>query len=247
VSAVAAPRLKLLTFADLERGVWGFAWIGDDAAFAAGPSDAATALQSPRLQGAGADEDWTLTGGNSRLVFSPLTEPVPGDDPQGYEQLSRARGTLVSGSVEHELDCLARRGVRPLPRADELGSIRDFSAFFEPDRGAVLTSARGRRAKGHEDDRITAVLFEGEATRAVAEPRLSTTYDAAGEPLRAGLELWLEEAEDGEEVYPRRVTGESLGQGTSSQVDEFALHAYPFRCVGAGAEGTGVYLLARAT
>ncbi len=58
------------------------------------------------------------------------------------------------------------------------------------------------------------------------DPRLSTTYDEHGEPLRVGVELWLGDDEDGEQ-WPRRVAGAATG----SRVDNGKLSAYALQCV----------------
>lgn len=249
MTALTSPSVRIVTFGDLEAGVWGFAWGGREQLAAAGRPDAAEALASATIAGDSPDEEWTLDSDAGTLTLAPVSEHLPESQPQAFDQLCRARGTLaLTGDGEQQLDCLARRAIRPEPQAGELDSLRDFSAFFEPDRGLALAATRPRRAKGHEADIVTAVLFDSDGTRSVADPRLSTTYTADGEPTRVGLELWLEEIDDEqEEVYPRRAVGASLGPGTHQHVGQFTLHAYPFRCMSGGAEGAAVYLLARAT
>ena len=59
----------------------------------------------------------------------------------------------------------------------------------------------GARPSGHDRDLTVAAILEAAGEPAVEEPRLSTTYDAAGAPARMGLELWLPEQE-GEQPYP---------------------------------------------
>ena len=53
-------------------------------------------------------------------------------------------------------------------------------------------------------------MFDGARALPVDEPRLSTTTDAAGRQIRAGLELWLDKDDD----YPTRGLGEVVTGST---------------------------------
>ena len=99
---------------------------------------------------------------------------------------------------------------------------------------------------------VAASVFEPEGVRAVADPRLSTTYTAGGLPARAGLELWVDEeppedpdAEEAPGQLPRRAAGEALGAGADWEVGGFAVHGAPVRWHRRGRDGAGVYLLGR--
>ena len=54
-----------------------------------------------------------------------------------------------------------------------------------------MTAFRPRRAKAPDRDVLTGAVITAEASPPVEDPRLSTTYQAGGWPVRAGLELWL--------------------------------------------------------
>ena len=71
---------------------------------------------------------------------------------------------------------------------------------------------------------------------AVAEPRLSTTYDAEGRQRRAGLELYV----DSEDAYPRRAAGEVVA-GTSLDLGRLRLDCAFFRWRMEGRTGVGRY------
>jgi hypothetical protein len=79
-----------------------------------------------------------------------------------------------------------------------------------------------------------AVLDEAGAAR-VAEPRLSTTYDAGGRQRRAGLELWL----DGDEPAVRG-SGEVLC-GSTLDLGALRLDCAFFRWRIDGEAGVGRY------
>jgi hypothetical protein len=163
------------------------------------------------------------------------------------------------------VDCLGWRSSRDgRIDLDRLGSFRQVSAWFEPGEGLAVLALRPRKARGQESDVVAAAVLETEHPGPVSEPRLSTTYTATGLPLRAGLELWIDDGsdagsereadrgrggEDGDGVeptahqYPRRASGEALGAYADWKVAEFELHAELFRWHNRGRDGAGVYLL----
>jgi hypothetical protein len=125
----------------------------------------------------------------------------------------------------------------------KLDSVRIVAAWFPSDRAVGLAAFRPRG--GHADKDVVTVLVTGEPEpQQVFDPRLSTTYDAGGAPLRAGLELWLGADEDGDQ-RPLRVASESTGGRFSAELGELHLEAYPQRCHNRGEDGVGVYALLR--
>jgi hypothetical protein len=84
-----------------------------------------------------------------------------------------------------------------------------------------------------------AVVDRGEPA-AVADPRLSTTYDGDGHQRRAGLELWV----GGEDDYPRRGGGSVLC-GSSVELGQLRLDCAFFGWTLDGREGVGRYDLLR--
>ena len=181
-------------------------------------------------------------------------EPASHERPRGREQRQDAHDVRdepredqqhAAKEHQHAVDCLGQRTSR-FGGFDlgKLESVRAVSTWFEPDEGFALMAFRGRRAKHHDSDVITAAVLGPETSAPVEDPRLSTTYDAGGWPVRAGLELWLT-AENEEEQYPRRAAGEATGARMQTAAGELDLRAEPFRWHSRGREGAGMYLLAR--
>lgn len=243
--------VRTVAFGDLESGLWGDVWVpaGGGAAGigyvgAAGDDDGAHAAIV--LEGDGADEPWQLDALQRTLTAEPLSDPAPAPD-GGFAQLVR-----VSGGGIETVGCRTA-AAQPGP-PDKLDSVRTVAAWLGDADGFMLTAARRRRAKGHQQDLLSAALFEsGEALR-VPDPRLSSTYWDDGRPARAGVELWLtepeEEVEDERLQIPRRAAGEALGPAAVSELPEqgLTLRSAFFRWHQRGREGAGIYrLLARAT
>lgn len=247
-----SPALRTLAFGDLAPKVWGAAWIpgADGSAVATLGGDAHTPVVSRlRLSMAGDGGEWRLDGDVVALIASPAGEIVDvraaDDDIDGFDQLCRVTGRFEQGGAEHAVDCLGLRTSRSGGfDLAKLESVRAVSTWFEPDEGFALTAFRGRKAKHHDADVVTAAVLGPEASVPVEDPRLSTTYDAGGWPIRAGLELWLAgESED--EQYPRRAAGEAAGARAQTAAGELDLRAEPFRWHSRGRDGAGMYLLAR--
>jgi hypothetical protein len=98
--------------------------------------------------------------------------------------------------------------------------------------------------RGHDRDTVVAAIAGEREGISVFEPRLSTTYAGDGTPIRAGLELWLGETEDGEQ-FPRRVAGERSGPFARHGPPPQRVEAYGLRCHARGEDGIGVYVLMR--
>ena len=249
----APPALRTLAFGDIEGAVWGAGWFSDAADGALtilGAGEAPPAgvrSQAPTEQTL--DGAWQLDGA-SPLVVAPAAEPValqlPQDQFEGYDQLCRVTGRLNLDGGEHEVDCLGVRSWFPGPiDVERYESIRAVSTWFEPDEAIALTAFRARKAKSHDGDLIAAAMIGPENSTAADDSRLSTTYEAEGWPLRAGLELWLPSPEDSEQQYPRRASGEALGARAHAQTATLDLRAEPFRWHSRGRDGAGMYILAR--
>jgi hypothetical protein len=88
-------------------------------------------------------------------------------------------------------------------------ALRRSLALWREDQGAaVALAARPAGAAGHGAETTSGFVFEGQPPVPVpiADARLSSTTDAAGRVLRAGLELW--ESDDSD--FPRRGTSEAV-------------------------------------
>lgn len=248
MTAAAAPVVRTVAFGDLAAGVWGAAWGAAEPFVALGAQGSARALAEATIDGATDAGDWRLTADGAELVLSAQTEAVPasfakGGEPVGFDQLCRVRGRLRLDGGEHEVDCLGRRGCRTQEHVLQFESLRDVSAWFEPDDGLALLSLRPPKAAGHAADVVTAAVFDPRGAVAVADPRMSTTYAGDELPTRVGLELWLT-GEDSEQ-YPRRAAGEATGARVAASIDAFAISAALLRVHSRGNEGAGVYILAR--
>jgi hypothetical protein len=247
------PALRTLAFGDPDGTVWGAGW------FSSAPDAGLTMVgaesrQRVMVTGRPPAEqdvagDWALDGAG-QLVVAPAADAVavqvPHDELDGYDQLCRVTGRFELDGEAREVDCLGVRtwfsGSIDLER---YGSIRVVSTWFEPDEAMTLTAFRGRKAKSHDEDAMAAAVIGPERSTHAEDPRLSTTYEAEGWPVRAGLELWLPAPEDSEQQFPRRASGEAAGVRAQAQTAALVLRAEPFRWHSRGRDGAGMYILAR--
>ncbi|HTP18283.1 MAG TPA: hypothetical protein VMJ65_01690 [Solirubrobacteraceae bacterium] len=245
--------LRTLAFGDVVGTVWGTAWVPESngpAVGAVGGDSALPVVSSLRVSVSDDGAQWRLDGNGVALIASPAGEiadaHTPDEDIVGFDQLCRVTGTFEQGGSDRAVDCLgvrtSRSGAFDLAK---LESVRAVSTWFEPDEGFALTAFRARKAKHHDSDVLTATVLGPEQYPSVEDSRLSTTYDADGWPIRAGLELWLAAAEGDEEQFPRRASGEAAGARAETAAGELDLRAERFRWHSRGREGTGIYLLAR--
>ena len=188
-------------------------------------------------------ERWTVAWDGQDSGFDLAVEAVSAPAEReaglaGYEQLVRVRGTVRVGEETFEVEGLGQRG-HTWGFADwsSLELVRTGSAWLGEERGGiVLESLRSQKAAGHGDEQIWAAVVEHGEPVTVADPRLSTTYDAEGHQLRAGLELWL----GSEEVYPVRAAGEIIC-GSSLDLGTLRLDLAFFRWHADGSVGVGRY------
>jgi hypothetical protein len=187
---------------------------------------------------------WSLRWeGRLDLRVSALSPPVEtsigGLD--GYEQLCRVEGTATVDDAERRVSCLGQRGHNwGVADWDRMDLARTVCAWWDEDHALMLTAIRPAGAEHHDAEEIAAHLLEGEPAT-VADPRLSTTYDAEGHQRRAGLELYVTGEDD---EYPRRVAGE-VTCGTSLDLGRLRLDCAFFEWRTEGRAGTGRYDLLR--
>lgn len=156
---------------------------------------------------------------------------------RGYEQLCSVTGTLIQGRRTQQLRCLGQRGHQwGAPDWKRVALARTLSAWLGPDRAVTLTTVRPAKARHHDEEVSSGFLFERGEPRAIADPRLSTTYDGDLRQRRAGLELWVDE----EDPFARRVAGEVLC-GTTIELGDVRLDSAFFLWRMEGREGTGRY------
>ena len=241
--------LRAFAFSDPDGELWGAAWIP--------PASAGTAIISAGGRGASMpletegdqpSEAWGLQIGGSSLLVDGLGEPVgdAADAPTDFDQLCRVSGTLELDGQHREVSCLGWRGARaPGYLGTDVASMRQVAAWFGPDDGFALLALRPARAKGQEADTMSAAMFAPDASKAAAEARLSTSYADSGEPIRAGVELWLQAGDDPDQQYPRRAVGRATHPPVRWAVEGMVLEAHPFHWHAGGHEGPGIYLLGR--
>jgi hypothetical protein len=215
------------------RPLGAFAFAGDEAA-------AATATIDEPLQ------RWTLTCTEGELQieldFEALTPPAEfgGRDKvtkaggmEGYEQLCRVRG-VVNGQDVGGLG--QREHTWGNPDWDKIALTRSVGAWLEDGSGVVIGAVRPVGVTAHADEAIWSAALDPEGAREVDDTRLSTTTDAAGRQIRAGLELWIDKDDD----YPYRGMGEVIA-GSTLELGALRLDVAFFRWHVEGRTGVGRY------
>jgi hypothetical protein len=198
---------------------------------------------------------WTVSLAGERhgfeLSFTALGPPAALDPESpvaraggmaGYEQVCAVRGTVrVDGRVL-QLSCLGQRGhLWGEPDWGRIEAARTIAAWPEGGLGVSLMSVRpSDGGDGHAGEPVWAALLSPDGVIGVAEPRLSTTYDADGHQRRAGLELWV----DGEDEYAHRASGEVLC-GSTLELGQLVLDCAFFRWRVDGRTGVGRYDILR--
>lgn len=251
----APTALGTLAFGDADGAVWGAAWISGlpgagESLMMLGRGDGRMSIGNLRLSGGPESGEWRIGDDPRGLAVTPVGGAVLVRDGEskveGYHQLCRVSVQWVSDGAEGDVDCLGVQGwfVQGIDLT-RYESIRAVSSWFEPDQGLTLTAFRARKAKAHDGDAVAGALIGPESAEAAEDPRLSTTYEADGWPLRAGLELWLAADDSAEHHYARRASGEATGARAQGAVGDYDVRAEPFRWHSRGRDGAGMYILAR--
>jgi hypothetical protein len=162
---------------------------------------------------------------------------------EGYDQLIKVTGRVTVGGVERAFSGRGQRGHSwGAPDWDKLRLARTLGIWLDGDAGVTLTAVRSAKAASHADESIHAVLLgrDGETgeplSLVVADPRVSTTYDADGRQRHAGLELY----ETDESPYARRAAGE-VACGTTLDLGRLRLDTAFFTWRMEGRSGVGRY------
>ena len=156
---------------------------------------------------------------------------------EGYEQLCAVTGTARIGGREVRIDCLGQRGHSwGTPDWERIELARTLCAWMGEDSAVALTAVRPRKAANHAEEEVAAWMLERGEPVPVAEPRLSTTYDARLRQRRAGLELWMND----EGGFARRAAGEVLC-GTTLDLGRLRLDTAFFGWRMEGRTGVGRY------
>ena len=184
---------------------------------------------------------WEAPG--ARVALEVEAESAPAAVPpvgglEGYEQLCRVTGTVqTGGEAAQAVGGPGQRGhLWGAPDWRELELTRSVAVWLGGGEGVTLAAARPAGAAGHDEETVWAALVAGGEPTAVADPRLSTTYDGDGHQRRAGLELWP----DGDDAYPERVAGEVLC-GSTLDLGLLRLDVAFFTWHAEGRDGVGRY------
>jgi hypothetical protein len=191
---------------------------------------------------------WTVlfddeAGRGFALTFDAAGPPAAFEDTggmEGYEQLCHVHGTVELGGETRLLRGLGQRGlVSGVPDWDRIDAARYVGAWLDDGSAVVMRAVRPAGASFQDEASWAAVLGAAGSLR-VDEPRLSTTYDEEGRQQRAGLELWVGEADD----HPRRAAGEVLC-GSTLDLGALRLDCAFLRWHMGGRSGIGRYDLLR--
>jgi hypothetical protein len=154
-----------------------------------------------------------------------------------YDQLCHVHGTAHVGTRTHEVRCLGQRGHSwGVPDWEHTDAVRVLAAWIDDGTGVVLRAIRPAGRAAHGDEASWAAVLGAAGNLRVDEPRLSTTYDDAGHPRRAGLELWVGADDD----HPRRAVGEVVC-GATVALGRLRLDCSFVRWRMAGRSGVGRY------
>ena len=161
------------------------------------------------------------------------------------EWLCRLRAAIVGGG---EVAGFGHVALGAEPGGDALA--RSVWMCFDGELAFVVAAERRRPRDGHGDESVAAYLGRGVplAEVAIEEPRLSSTYRADGQLLRAGLELWEEDAEGDEggahdRLRALRVGGETIVAGELRGAGGISVAFLAWHHDGRA--GTGAYTIGR--
>jgi hypothetical protein len=189
-----------IAFADESAVIQGVAIAGVGTLLARGAR--LTAATAPQLTGddgawrvsAGDDYELALTAGGDGAALADGTRIW----------LCRATGTI--GVEDFDGRATLTRGPAGADAVE-----RSLAILFEDQLGFALAARGPRDERGHDEEQLEAIAFRGEPLEpaTIEKPRLSTTFDAEGRLIRAGVELW--ETADAE--FALRIGGETLAHG----------------------------------
>jgi hypothetical protein len=254
--------IRTLAFAELHTPGLGVAWVPEngEAATIAVRVGTGVRVLTARLEDGAGPEPWRLEGDGVSLLFTATGPAAHGGaadaEIDSTDQLCEVTGTVVVGGGERAIGCMgSRTSLNARFDLAAIASFRQTAGWFGANEGPgadglSLASYRRGKARGQDKDLVAAAVLEPDPAPPVADPRLSTTYDAAGLPTRVGLELWFEPDESGEDTggderrhFPRRAAAELAGEPIRWGVADFRLDAVPLRWHSRGHAGAGMYLL----
>ena len=208
----------LIAFADTAAGVQGIAIAGAGTLLAT--PDGVRALPGP---------------GPAARPAGGFELGVPGELELEFEPAGGARGHIGETAID------GHAAILQIDDDNDRALTRAVAIFLGPVTIA-LSARRPLGARGHGEELLGAVIVEGDppAEVAIADPRLSTTYDGDGRVMHCGLELW--EGEESE--FPRRAAGEASAHGELAHPGGATTRVAFLDCHGdGGRRGPGVYAI----
>ena len=238
--------LRTVAFGALDGSRWGAVIDAGEPVLASfGANGAGVVQTASELQLDG--KDWQVGG----LTVSPVTVPSAPAQPDGSPapaldwaappELCRVTESVIGVDRSEPATCIGIRCTVDDVALADVRSLRLVAAWFSETEAATLLSLRPTDRGDHAHDRLIGALFDPQRWIESIDPRLSTTYDAAGHPTRANLELWIR---NGDDEYPRRVAGEAGVGDLSGIAAGFTVQARPLVTHSRGNDGAGLYLLA---
>lgn len=136
----------------------------------------------------------------------------------GERKLKLEIGTdLIVHWDEEALEALADASGEPADRpwhlhgapSSDSSALRVLSARLDNGSLLLIAALRPSDADGHDAERPSGLMFDGEGLRETHEVLLSTEYDGHGSPRRISLEIYPEE-----DSYPVRAAGDAVAVST---------------------------------
>jgi hypothetical protein len=237
---MSAPGEVVCGFGDEATGLAGVGWsLGGSAGgllSANGTSSAAEA--SIEQNGDGLRLVLRTEGTSVEVDLSPAAPAasLPGAD--GGDPSAAVCTALARPSEGGGVECAGQATHWESDPAGGAGTFRHL-AIPAPEGGLILVISTGP-GSDHASETTGAWLLDGTGrASAFAEALLSTQYDGAGLPARAGLELWPAADDD---AHLTRAAGTAVGAAS----EQGAVSAALMRTSAEGCAGLGSYLLRRA-
>jgi hypothetical protein len=237
-------------FSDLAAGLSGLAWqLGGSGGLLLGRNEVQEAEVGFFPEDEGIRLEMRSEGAEVEARLAPRPGPVEPRSPGGSEppggtlEAAICSATVRSKARGRTFQCpghLSRWADDPLEGA---GRFRHLTVEGAEGSLLLVCSRGDPGAENHGDEEAAAWLLKPEGGAVTfGEALLSTQYDGAGRPTRAGLELWPEGEEQTTRAAATRAAGTRLG-GTEP-ADE-GVTAALLSCSTEGAEGLGGYLIWR--
>jgi hypothetical protein len=238
-----AARAFVCGFGDVQAGLGGLAWdLGEPGALLLSKGEVRQATFALERDLETTTVEITAGADTVEATLAPertLIEHPDADNPVEF----KATGALAevrSKGGDQTFECAGQLSEWVGDPLEGVGILRHLAIGGGPDSHLIATARGVRGAEGHGSERAVGWLLSGDSGVPYEETLISTQYDGNDEPMRIGLELWPEDADQSSRAAATRVSGSLLGGLRAGPV-----WAGLFRCHTDGAEGLGTYLLWR--